>query len=374
MMKSLVEEALAKEAAPVRMEAAPNFGYQQLDPTDAELVELLQKLKTNIKIFGVGGGGSNTISRISEENISGVETYAANTDAQHLLAARAQHKILLGRRSTRGLGAGALPQVGEQSAREAEEEIRKAVTDAHIVFVTAGMGGGTGTGAAAVVAGMAREMGALTIAVTTTPFKGEGRMRMENAEWGLQRLRSSADTVIVIPNDKLIELYPRLGLNQAFKMADEIVAKAIKGITELITKPGLVNLDFNDVRTIMKGAGVAMIGLGESDGHAEDRAKEAIERALSSPLLEVDITEANGVLVNVIGGEDMTISDAEFIAEEVQRRVSPNARIIWGAAVDPSLEHTIRVMVVVAGVKSKQILGTPNDTEKLRKADLDFIR
>ncbi|HUT28108.1 MAG TPA: cell division protein FtsZ [Methanomassiliicoccales archaeon] len=374
MMKSLVEEALAKEAAPVRMEAAPNFGYQQLDSTDAELVELLQKLKTNIKIFGVGGGGSNTISRISEENISGVETYAANTDAQHLLAARAQHKILLGRRSTRGLGAGALPQVGEQSAREAEEEIRKGVADAHIVFVTAGMGGGTGTGAAAVVAGMAREMGALTIAVTTTPFKGEGRMRMENAEWGLQRLRNSADTVIVIPNDKLIELYPRLGLNQAFKVADEIVTKAIKGITELITKPGLVNLDFNDVRTIMKGAGVAMIGLGESDGHAEDRAKEAIERALSSPLLEVDITEANGVLVNVIGGEDMTISDAEFIAEEVQRRVSPNARIIWGAAVDPALEHTIRVMVVVAGVKSKQILGTPNDTEKLRKADLDFIR
>jgi cell division protein FtsZ len=197
---------------------------------------------------------------------------------------------------------------------------------------------------------------------------------MENAEWGLQRLRSTADTVIVIPNDKLIELYPRLGLNQAFKMADEVLTKAIKGITELITKPGLVNLDFNDVRTIMKGAGVAMIGLGESDGHAEDRAKEAIERALSSPLLEVDITGANGVLVNVIGGPDMTISDAEFIAEEVQKRVSPNARIIWGAAVDPTLEKTIRVMVVVAGVKSKQILGATNEAEKLKKADLDFIR
>ncbi len=374
MMRSLVEEALAKDTAPVRMEIAPNSGYQQMDSTDAELVELLQKLKTNIKIFGVGGGGSNTITRIYDESISGLETYAANTDAQHLLAARAQHKILLGRRSTRGLGAGALPQVGEQSAREAEDEIRKGVTDAHIVFVTAGMGGGTGTGAAGVVAGIAKEMGALTIAVTTTPFKGEGRMRMENAEWGLQRLRGLADTVIVIPNDKLIELYPRLGLNQAFKVADEVLTKAIKGITELITKPGLVNLDFNDVRTIMKGAGVAMIGLGESDGHAEDRAKEAIERALSSPLLEVDISQANGVLVNVIGGPDMTISDAEFIAEEVQRRVAPNARIIWGAAVDPSLEHTIRVMVVVAGVRSKQILGSPNDTDKLRKADLDFIR
>ncbi len=373
-MKSLVEEALARDAAPAKMEMAPNFGYQQLDSTDAELIELLQKLKTNIKIVGCGGGGSNTINRISDENISGLETYAANTDAQHLLATRAQHKILLGRRSTRGLGAGALPQVGEQAAREAEDEIRKAVTDAHIVFVTAGMGGGTGTGSAAVVANIAKEMGALTIAVTTTPFKGEGRMRMENAEWGLQRLRSTADTVIVIPNDKLIELYPRLGLNQAFKMADEVLTKAIKGITELITKPGLVNLDFNDVRTIMKGAGVAMIGLGESDGHAEDRAKEAIERALSSPLLEVDISGANGVLVNVVGGPDMTISDAEFIAEEVQRRVSPNARIIWGAAVDPTLEKTIRVMVVVAGVKSKQIIGATNEAEKLKKADLDFIR
>jgi cell division protein FtsZ len=374
MMRSLVEEALARDAAPAKPEMAPNFGYQQLDSTDAELIELLQKLKTNIKIVGCGGGGSNTINRISEENISGLETYAANTDAQHLLATRAQHKILLGRRSTRGLGAGALPQVGEQAAREAEEEIRKAVVDAHIVFVTAGMGGGTGTGSAAVVANIAKEMGALTIAVTTTPFKGEGRMRMENAEWGLQRLRGTADTVIVIPNDKLIELYPRLGLNQAFKMADEVLTKAIKGITELITKPGLVNLDFNDVKTIMKGAGVAMIGLGESDGHAEDRAKEAIDRALSSPLLEVDIAGANGVLVNVIGGPDMTISDAEFIAEEVQRKVSPDARIIWGAAVDPTLEKTIRVMVVVAGVKSKQILGAPNDTDKLKKADLDFIR
>ena len=374
MMRSLVEEALAKDVAPAKMEIAPNYGYQQMDSTDAELIELLQKLKTNIKIFGCGGGGSNTINRIADENISGVETYACNTDAQHLLATRAQHKILLGRRSTRGLGAGALPQVGEQAAREAEEEIRKAAVDAHLVFVTAGMGGGTGTGSASVVAGIAKEMGALTIAVATTPFKGEGRMRMENAEWGLQRLRQAADTVIVIPNDKLLEIYPRLGLNQAFKMADEILTKAIKGISELITKPGLVNLDFNDVRTIMKGAGVAMIGLGESDGHAEDRAKEAIDRALSSPLLEVDISEANGVLVNVIGGPDMTISDAEFIAEEVQRKVSPSARIIWGAAVDPTLEKVIRVMVVVAGVKSKQILGSPNDTDKMRKADLDFIK
>jgi cell division protein FtsZ len=217
-------------------------------------------------------------------------------------------------------------------------------------------------------------MGALTVAVVTTPFKGEGRHRMENAEWGLERLRNVADTVIVVPNDKLLELVPRLSLNAAFKVADEVLMRAIKGITELITKPGLVNLDFNDVKTIMKGAGVAMIGLGESDGHAEDRALEAIEAALNSPLLEVDISAANGVLVNVIGGTDMTISDAEKVAEEVHRRVSPNARIIWGAAIDPTLEHKIRVMVIVAGVQSKQIIGRTTEFTRLKGANLDFIK
>ena len=377
MLKSLVEDALARDDAPMpRFEQAPAAqpAYKQAEDADAELIAILQTLRTNIKIIGVGGGGSNTINRIYDEQIVGAETYAANTDAQHLLMVRAQHKILLGRRSTRGLGAGALPQAGEQAAQEAEQEIRKAVQDANIVFVTAGMGGGTGTGAAAVVAGIAKDAGALTIAVTTTPFKGEGKMRMENAEWGLERLRNSADTVIVIPNDKLLELYPRLSLNQAFKVADEVLTRAIKGITELITKPGLVNLDFNDLRTIMKGAGVAMIGMGESTGHVEDRALEAILMALNSPLLEVDISTANGVLVNVVGGPDMTIGDAQKVAEEVQKRVSPNARIIWGAGVDPALEHKIRVMVVIAGVHSKQILGKSNEQAKLKGSDVDFIK
>jgi cell division protein FtsZ len=376
MMKSLVEEALAREREPpmrseIRMQPAP---VQSLDNTDAELLELLQKLKTNIKIIGVGGGGSNTINRISEENIAGAETYAANTDAQHLLATRAQHKILLGRRSTRGLGAGAIPQMGETAAREADVELKKALVDANIVFVTAGMGGGTGTGAAAVVAEMAKEQGALTIAVVTTPFKGEGKLRFENAEWGLERLRNSADTVIVVPNDKLLQLYPKLALTAAFKVADDVLTRAIKGITELITKPGLVNLDFNDLKTIMKGAGVAMIGMGESDGDPQDRALEAIEEALSSPLLEVDISTANGALVNVTGGPDMTISDAQKVAEEVHKRISPNARIIWGAGVDPALEHKIRVMVVMAGVRSSQILGKSQESAKLRGSDLDFIK
>jgi cell division protein FtsZ len=377
-MKSLVEEALARDSGATAGLAASYLPPQPTEPsgdaTDAELMDLLQKLRTNVKIVGCGGGGCNTVTRIYEEGITGAELYAANTDAQHLLAIRAPHKILLGRRSTRGLGAGALPQVGEGAAREAEEELKRTLADANLVFVTAGMGGGTGTGSAQVVAQIAKEMGALAVAVVTIPFRGEGKHRMENAEWGLERLRNVADTVIVVPNDRLLELVPRLPLNAAFKVADEVLMRAIKGITELITKPGLVNLDFNDVKTIMKGAGVAMIGLGESDAHAEDRALEAIEAALNSPLLQADISEANGVLVNVVGGPDMTIADAQKVAEEVQKRVSPTARIIWGAAIDPALEHKIRVMVIVAGVQSKQILGRQTDFTRLKDADVDFIK
>jgi cell division protein FtsZ len=377
-MKSLVEEALARESATAGSfgpSVAPvRPGVQQVSSADAELLDLLQKLRTNIKIIGCGGGGSNTINRIAQEGITGAELYAANTDAQHLLAVRSPHKILLGRRSTRGLGAGALPKVGEESAMEAEEDIRKALIDANIVFVTAGMGGGTGTGSAPYIAKVAKDIGALTIAVTTLPFRGEGKMRMENAEWGLERLRNAADTVIVIPNDKLLELCPRLGINAAFKVADEVLMRAIKGITELITKPGLVNLDFNDVKTIMKGAGVAMIGLGESNGQTEDRAMEAIEDALNSPLLDVDIGSATGVLVNVVGGGDMTIQEAQKVAEVLQSKVQPTARIIWGAAIDPTLDHKIRVMVVITGVKSKQILGRSRETSRLRDTDVDFIK
>jgi cell division protein FtsZ len=214
-------------------------------------------------------------------------------------------------------------------------------------------------------------MGALTIAIVTTPFKAEGIVRIENAEYGLERLRAVADTVIMIPNDKLLELVPRLSLQAAFKVADEILMRSIKGITEIITKPGLVNLDFNDLKTIMKGGGVAMIGLGEAE--SEDRAAEAVNEALSSPLLEVDIKDATGALINVTGGEDMTVSEAEAVAEEVHSRISPNARIIWGATIDPSIESRIRVMLVVVGVKSKQILG-PGSVREQEKIGIDFVR
>ncbi|MEK6851606.1 MAG: cell division protein FtsZ, partial [Candidatus Thermoplasmatota archaeon] len=259
-MDSIVREVLTRATdEPSAHAAAPMTGY---GTDDQELERILAGLRTNIKIVGVGGGGSNTIDRLVEAGVVGAEMYAANTDAQHLLIVRAPHKILLGRRSTRGLGAGALPQIGEEAAREAEEELRKALQGADLVFITCGLGGGTGTGGAPVVAQLAKELGALTVAICTWPFRAEGVVRWENAEFGLERLRNFSDTVIVIPNDKLLQLVPRLALNQAFKVADDVLMRGIKGITEVITKPGLVNLDFNDIRTIMRGGGVAMIGLG----------------------------------------------------------------------------------------------------------------
>lgn len=367
MAKSSVAEAIAEDLA---FQATPRVG--PYNPEDEELAQILAGLKTTIKIFGCGGGGTNTINRLNEAGIIGAELWAANTDAQHLLMIRCRNKILFGRRTTRGLGAGALPQVGEEAAREAEDEIKKALRDADIVFITCGLGGGTGTGSAPLVAQIAKELGALTVAICTSPFKAEGAVRMENAEWGLERLRSIADTVIVIPNDRLLELVPRLSLNAAFKVADEVLVRSIKGITEIVTKPGLVNLDFNDIRTIMKSGGVAMIGLGESDD--DDRAVEAVNEAINSPLIDVDITGATAALVNVTGGPSMTVVEAEKVAEIIHDKINPNARIIWGAAVDETLESTLRVMVVITGVKSKHILGPRDLAKKGKELGLDFIR
>ena len=383
MIKSIVKEVLAREESrstdqpvemPVRSEEQGQgpIRLRSTDSEDEELKRVLASLKTNIKIAGCGGAGSNTINRIVEEGIVGADMYAFNTDAQHLLAIHAPHKILLGRRATRGLGSGSVPQIGEEATIEAEEEVRAALQGADIVFITCGLGGGTGTGGAPVLARIAREMGALTISIVTKPFEAEGIVRMQNAEYGLDRLVDVSDTVIVIPNDKLLEIVPRLALNAAFKVADEILMRSIKGIVEIITKVGLVNLDFADLKTIMKGGGVAMIGLGEAD--AEDRAVEAVNEALNSPLLEVDITDATGALVNVSGGGDMTVTEAEKVAAEIHKRINPQARIIWGAQIDPALEHTIRVMLVVTGVKSKQILGQGTSRRVESGFGIDFIR
>lgn len=342
------------------------------NPEDEELRRVLASLKTNIKIVGCGGAGCNTINRIVEEGIVGADIFALNTDAQHLLTIHAPHKILIGRRSTRGLGAGSVPQIGSEAAREAEDDIRTSLMGSDIVFITCGLGGGTGTGSAPEVARIAKEVGSLTIAIVTQPFSAEGVVRMQNAEYGLDKLQEFTDTVIVIPNDKLLEIVPRLPLNAAFKVADEILMRSIKGITEIITKVGLVNLDFADLKTIMKGGGVAMIGIGESDD--DDRAMKAVNAALDSPLLEVDIADATGALINVSGGESMTVSEAELVAEEIHKRVNPMARIIWGAQIDPELRDTIRVMLVITGVKSKQIFGKSLKKVGSDRFGIDFIR
>ncbi len=366
-MRSIVEEALSRaEIATASRERPLN------SDTDEELEKILQELKTDIKVVGCGGGGSNTVQRMEEEGIKGAELFALNTDAQHLLYIRATNKILIGRKKTRGLGAGSLPQIGEDAARETEEEIRRSLEGADMVFATCGLGGGTGTGSAPVIAEAARDAGALTIAVVTLPFSVEGVVRRANAEAGLERLRDVTDTVIVVPNDKLLDIVPQLPLYAAFKVADEVLMRAVKGITELITKPGLVNLDFADVRTVMQKGGVAMIGLGESDG--EDRAEESVKKALKSPLLDVDISGATSALVNVVGGPDMTVSEAEGVVEEVYQRIDPNARLIWGAQVDPNLEHTVRTMLVVTGVKSPQIYGKPELKGLQQKYGIDIVR
>ncbi len=367
-MKSIIEEALAR--ADLEGLTVPSSPVE----SDEELVAVLQQLTTVIRVIGCGGGGSNTIQRLAEAGIEGAELYAMNTDAQHLLHINADRRILIGRKTTRGLGAGSLPSIGEEAAKESIEEIKAAIDGADMIFVTCGLGGGTGTGASPVVAEAAREIGALTISVVTIPFGVEGAIRMANAEIGLKRLREVSDTVIVVPNDRLLEVVPNLPLQAAFKVADEMLMRSVKGITELITNPGLINLDFADVRTVMSNGGVAMIGLGESDG--EERSKDSVLRALKSPLLDVDISDATSALVNVVGGSDMTISDAEAVVEEVYSRINPDARIIWGAQVDPKLDHTIRTMLVVTGVSSPQILGRYDDAPQqhvVSKHGIDFI-
>ena len=335
----------------------------------------LDTYETVISVIGTGGAGNNTISNLKKKNPSGIKAIAINTDAQDLLYSHAHKKILIGEDVTHGLGAGSNPALGEEAAKESEQEIKEAITGSDMVFVTCGLGGGTGTGAAPIIAAIAQKIGALTVAIVTMPFSVEGKKRWMNAEQGLEKLRTVTDTVIVIPNDKLLEVAPTMPIQLAFKVADEILMNSVKGITELITKPGLVNLDFADVRAVMSNGGVAMIGVGESN--TEKRAIESVEEALSSPLLDVDITGAKGALINICGGPDLTIEECDKILQTVSSKLDPEANIIWGAHMEEEMEKTIRTMLVVTGVKSPQILGktTPSDARMKLSQDLgiDFI-
>ncbi|MAH03851.1 cell division protein FtsZ [Candidatus Pacearchaeota archaeon] len=336
---------------------------------DKELEELLKKQSAKIKVVGVGGGGGNSLGRMKEIGIKGGELIAINTDAQDLLYVNADQKILIGRELTQGLGAGSNPKVGQEAAKESESEIKKKLSGSDMIFITCGLGGGTGTGAAPVVASLAKKQNALTIGVVTLPFTIEGRKRIENAMDGLERMEASVDTLIVIPNDKLLELAPELPLHTAFKIADEILTNAVKGTTELVTTSGLVNLDFADIRTVMVDGGVSLIGMGESD--TEQRAMEAVEKAIQNPLLDVDISNATGALVNIVGGDDMSLDECKLIIETLGSRLSPDAKLIWGAQISPDMEKSIRVLLIVTGVKSAQILGHGESIESIKHKEIE---
>ena len=313
---------------------------------------VLSKLRDNqavIKVFGCGGAGVNAVNNMIESGLQGIEFFAANTDAQALESAKAENKIQLGLEITRGLGAGADPDVGYAAAKESYEDIRAALEGADMVFVTAGMGGGTGTFASAVVAECARNLGCLTVGVVTKPFLFEGRRRMTNAERGLEELKKHVDTLITIPNQRLLSIAGRnTTLVEAFKKADDVLFQAVKGISDLIICEGLVNVDFADVRAVMSSMGMAMMGTGESKG--ENRALEAAEKAVSSPLLEdVSIRGAKGVLINITSSQDVTLPEINEAAELIHSEAHPDANIIWGMVLDPSLEDVVRVTVIATG-------------------------
>ena len=341
----------------------------EVQEIDRELEELLKKQSAKIKVIGVGGGGGNSLSRMREIGIKGGELIAINTDAQDLLYANADQKILIGKELTQGLGAGSNPRVGEEAAKESESEIKKKIAGSDMIFITCGLGGGTGTGAAPVVASLAKKQNALTIGVVTLPFTIEGRKRIENAMDGLERLEAVVDTLIVIPNDKLLELAPDLPLHTAFKIADEILTNAVKGVTELVTVSGLVNLDFADIKTVMVNGGVSLIGMGESD--SGQRAIEAVEKAIQNPLLDVDISNATGSLVNIVGGPDMSLDECKAIIETVGNKLNPEAKLIWGAQISEDMEKSIRVLLIVTGVKSSQILGHGESIESMKHHEIE---
>lgn len=348
-----------------------------LSKDDEELLKFIESAKPKIYIVGAGGSGSNTIARVAELNIDGTTLVAANTDASHLAKIRSNRKILIGKKIAKGLGAGSDPKIGEESAIESKEEIRHIIGDAQLVFVTCGMGGGTGTGSAPVIAHQAKEAGALTIGIVTLPFTSEGRIRMRNALEGLSKLKRVTDTTIIIPNDKLLAVAPDLPLNMAFRISDEVLANAVKGIIEMVTKAGMVNLDFADLRSVLKDSGYAVIGIGEANSaNSKDRAMIAVENTLKSPLLDVNLSTAKKALVNIVGGEDLTLREAERIFQEVSSRISPEAMLKWGARIDPTLQKSeVKIMVVMGGVEFAEYTedGIKQKIDENSELDLDKI-
>lgn len=316
----------------------------------------------NIKVVGIGGGGNNAVNRMINANITSAQFVAINTDKQALLMSKADLRLQIGEKLTRGLGAGADPEVGQKAAEESKASITEMLKDSDLVFITAGMGGGTGTGAAPVVAQIAKDMGILTIAVVTKPFNFEGRKRMENAERGLENLKKYVDTLVVIPNDKLLKLVPKgTPIVEAFRYADDVLRQGIQGISDLIVTPSLINLDFADVRSIMKNKGLAHMGIGRGTG--ENKTIEAVRQAVSSPLLETTIEGATGVLINVKGGNDLPLDEVYEAVDLVKEVVDDSGNIIFGAAIDEAMNDEVEITIIATGFK-----GATQEEPEVEKA------
>src|SRR5665648_426125 len=350
-MKSLVDDAIRYQQQ-VQLE---HDGGLNFDDIDLENVG-----KARIVVVGCGGAGNNTINRLHHMDVKGIESIAINTDKQDLDRVNADKKILIGRTITRGLGAGGNPDVGRRAAEMARNTITEVLTGADLVFVTAGMGGGTGTGSAPVVASIAKELGAIVVGMVSTPFNVE-RARGIKAEEGLIALQNAADTVIVLDNNKLLDFAPNLPIGQAFSVMDQLIADTTKGISETITQPSLINLDYADVRTVMSRGGVAVMIVGESNNR--DRGQDVVQRALNNPLLDVDYRGATGALVHITGGPDMTLRDAEEIASSITYDLDPQADVIWGARIRDDFEGKLKVMAIMTGVQSPQIMGRRMNAE-----------
>ncbi len=333
-------------------------------------IEIGMETQARIRVVGCGGAGNNTANWLYKKGIKGAEVIAINTDQQQLAVTEADHKILIGRQLTRGLGAGGNPNVGKEAANETMPELKEALKGTDLMFVLAGLGGGTGTGSAPIVAKVGHDNGAIVISVVTMPFKIE-RARIDKAEKGLYELRKESDSVIVIDNDRLIEIVGGLPVAQAFAVANEIVSTMIKSIVETIALPSLVNLDFADVKTIMKAGSLCTISLGESD--SDKRVEEAVKRAMNNPLLEVDYTGATGALIHFTGGEDMTLEQVNRAGELITQSLDENALVMWGARVQPDMNGKLRIMLIATGVKSPYILGPKDDDAEINNVQTQSL-
>lgn len=340
-----------------------------IDSAPGEHAEEEELFKAKIAVCGVGGGGSNTVQRMAKLGITGATLIAANTDGNHLRTLDSSIKrILIGGVLTRGLGAGGFPEMGAKAAEYSRADLEKSLQGSNLLFVTAGMGGGTGTGAAPIIAQIAKNTGAIVVGIVTYPFALE-RVRLQVAKKGIEELRKNSDTLIVIDNQRLVEVYNNLPMDQAFKVADEVASRAVKGITETLNRPGLINVDFADIRSIMTNGGLAMISIGEGKGPS--KVDDVVRSTLKNKLLDVDYDGATGIMIYIMGGEDLTLGDANEIAKKITEQASPNANVIWGARIEPEYNDKVEAIAIFTGVKSPQILG--GATKEAPKDTLDSV-